>query len=93
MRRRVRRIQQSLVATGHSPEEKRGKHGNHHLKTPEAVISLIEYHILSLRRRQSQYSIRKFPNHYYLHESLTSLRDVHKLFLSEYRINVSEYVY
>lgn len=35
----------------------------------------------------------KYPNQFHLHKDLTSVRDVHQLFLNEYQLQVSEAVY
>lgn len=91
-RGRIRRLQECLVNQGISPKDMRGKHQNRYKKTPEPVIDLIIEHIQSFKARQSHYSRRKNPNKLYLPESL-SVKDMHKMFLNQYHINVSYLVY
>ncbi|PSN29075.1 hypothetical protein C0J52_28073 [Blattella germanica] len=91
-RGRLRRIQQSLISTGIAPKDSRGKHNSHKHKTPKIIESLIIDHIESFKARQSHYSRRSNPNRLYLPETL-SVKDMHRMFLDSYHINVSYQVY
>ncbi|PSN29740.1 hypothetical protein C0J52_27986 [Blattella germanica] len=91
-RGRLRRIQQSLTSTGIAPKDSRGKHNSHKHKTPKIIESLITDHIESFKARQSHYSRRSNPNRLYLPETL-SVKDMHRMFLDSYHINVSYQVY
>ncbi|KAJ8932883.1 hypothetical protein NQ314_014364 [Rhamnusium bicolor] len=70
-RARLRCIQNSLAHTNGSPLDKRGQHQNRPNKTSPELDFLIQQHIKSFPARQSHYSIRKNPQRFYLHETLT----------------------
>ncbi|CAH1103747.1 unnamed protein product [Psylliodes chrysocephalus] len=89
---RIRRLQNSLVTVGKSPRDKRGLHSNRPNKFCNEVIFLTEAHIMSFQPRQSHYSIRKNPNIYYLPGEL-SIKDMHSMFVSEYKINIPYKIY
>ncbi|KAJ8876481.1 hypothetical protein PR048_020926 [Dryococelus australis] len=84
---RVNRLQQSLLMTGQSPKDQRGRHVNRQIKIPNAVLHLIECHINSSQARKSHYSLRDNPHRRYLPEHLTVAK-MHELFVQEYHINV-----
>ncbi|PSN40714.1 hypothetical protein C0J52_21668 [Blattella germanica] len=85
-RGRLRTIQASLMSGQSSPRDSRGKHQNRPRSVPE------EIHIRSFKPRQSHYSIRNNPRKLYLPETLT-IKDMHKMFLDQYHINVPYHVY
>ena len=89
---RLKRLQNSLVADGHSPRDLRGRHGNRHGMYPSCVIQLIKEHIMSFKPRQSHYSRRKNPDQVYLSEGLT-VKDMHSMFLEQYFINIPYKIY
>ncbi|KAJ8964873.1 hypothetical protein NQ314_004555 [Rhamnusium bicolor] len=91
-RARLRRIQNSLAHTNGSPLDKRGQHQNRPNKTPPELDFLIQLHIKSFPARQSHYYIRKNPQRFYLHETLT-VKEMYRSFLEKYRIRVSYKVY
>lgn len=91
-RARLRRIQDSLAQTSSAPVDKRGSHENRPNKIPIEVEHLIQQHIKSFPARQSHYSLRKNPHKYYLPETLT-IKIMYRLFLEQYKINVSYKVY
>ncbi|KAJ8875310.1 hypothetical protein PR048_023205 [Dryococelus australis] len=51
-RGRLRHIQSSLVSSGMSPLERRGKHVSRSNQTPTQIVSLVEAHIRSFKPRQ-----------------------------------------
>lgn len=57
------------------------------------IIILIESHIKSLPLHQSQYTLQKTPNVYYLGDEFCSVAQLHANFLRQYRINVSDKIY
>lgn len=89
---RVRRIQNSLVTTGKSPKDMRGKHTNRPSKAPDNVRDLIRSHIASFKARTSHYSIRDNPNRKYLPEDLT-IAKMHEMFIENFRLNIPYKLY
>jgi hypothetical protein len=89
---RLRRIQISLVMTGASPKDLRGRHKNLPTEYPTELLNLIEMHINSFQPRQSHYTRRKNPERMYLSESLT-IKDMHRMFVAEYCLNIPYNVY
>ncbi|KAJ8883576.1 hypothetical protein PR048_015420 [Dryococelus australis] len=67
---RVNRLQQSLVTTGQSPKDQRGRHENRPTKIQNAVMHLIECHINSFQARKSHYSLHDNPHRRSLPEHL-----------------------
>lgn len=89
---RLRRLQSSLCESLKSPVDNRGKHTNRPNAIPEELENIIHEHIKSFKPRQSHYSLRQNPQRYYLDETL-NVRRMYKMFLEEYKINVSYKVY
>jgi hypothetical protein len=89
---RLRRIQISLVMTGASPKDLRGRHKDRPTEYPTELLNLIEMHINSFQPRQSHYTRRKNPERMYLSESLT-MKDMHRMFVAEYCLNIPYNVY
>jgi hypothetical protein len=89
---RLRRIQISLVMTGASPKDLRGRHKNRPTEYSTEPLNLIEMHINSFQPRQSHYTRRKNPERMYLSESLT-IKDMHRMFVAEYCLNIPYNVY
>lgn len=88
----LRRLQSSLCECLKSPVDKRGLHKSRPNAIPIEVENLINDHIRSFKPRQSHYSLRHNPNRYYLPETL-SVRHMYRLFLEDYKIQVSYKVY
>lgn len=84
---RLSRIQQSLVMTGKSPIDQRGRHGNRPTKITNEMKNIVEYHINSFQATKSHYSLRDNPNRRYLSEEL-SISKMHALFLDNFRLNI-----
>lgn len=91
-KRRVGRIQKSLVEDGKSPKDQRGKHANRPNQYPDAICNVVRAHIGSFKARASHYSLRDNPNKKYLPEDL-SISTMHKMFIEEYQINLPYKVY
>ncbi|KAJ8879840.1 hypothetical protein PR048_020457 [Dryococelus australis] len=91
-RGRVYNIQQSLLPSGESPKDQRGKHDNRHMKYPSAIHDITVQHIQSLHARSSHYSLRYDPDRKYLPESLT-ISKKHEMLLNKYHVNVPYRVY
>lgn len=88
----LRRLQSNLCTFLKAPVDKRGQHKNRPNSTPTEVENLVQDHIKSFKPRQSHYSLRQNPNRYYLPETM-SVRKLYRLFLEEYRLQVSYKVY
>ncbi|KAJ8877764.1 hypothetical protein PR048_022219 [Dryococelus australis] len=91
-RGRLRYIQSSLISSGMSPLERRGKHVSKPNKTPTQVVSSVEDHITYFKPRQSHYSLRHIPHATYLPETL-SAKQMHAILLDTYRIAIPYKVY
>ncbi|KAJ8876273.1 hypothetical protein PR048_024183 [Dryococelus australis] len=61
----------SLLTSGKSPKDQRGKHYNRPMRYPTAIHDIIVHHIQSFHARSSHYSSRDNPDRKYLPKSLT----------------------
>lgn len=84
---RLKRLQNSLVTTCHSPRDERSRNKNRFGMYPSCVIDLIKNHIMLFKPRQSHYPRRKKP------DRASTVKDMLKMILEQYFINVPYKIY
>lgn len=88
---RIITAKKSLVTTGQSPIDNRGKHRNRpHAKTEETKNNVHD-HLSSLKGRKSHYSLKK-TNKVYLPEEL-NVKKLHNMYIEKYPNNPVSYEY
>nr|CAI5840937.1 unnamed protein product [Callosobruchus analis] len=85
-------LSRSVITTATRKYLYKSEHENRPNAVPEEITNLIKLHITSLKPREFHYSLRENPNRYYLDERL-NVRRMYRMFLDEYKINVSYKAY